>query len=220
MENVIDFLSKNNGDGNGAGYGNGYGTDYGNGYGDGNGAGYGYDYGNGAGAGYGDGNGAGMSLKKIQSINNYEIYNIDGIPTIITNLVKNIAKGYIVQGDLNLQPCYIAKIGNCFAHGKTIKEAVQCANDKMYSDMDADEAIELFLEQFNLQDKYLAKDFYIWHNRLTGSCEMGRNHFVEEHNIDLEHDKFTVQEFIERTKNEYGKDVIRQLEREIKELYK
>jgi hypothetical protein len=63
----------------------------------------------------------------------------------------------------------------------------------------------------NLTDKYSAMEFFNWHNRLTGSCEMGRKSFAKNNDIDLENDKFTVFEFIEKTKNDYGRDVIRQL---------
>lgn len=49
------------------------------GYGDGSGNGYGY------GSGYG-----------IKSINGYNVYEVDSIPTILTHIHGNIAKGYRV----------------------------------------------------------------------------------------------------------------------------
>ena len=48
-------------------------------------------------------------------------------------------------------------------------------------------------------------------------CEMGRNSFVKNGGYDLENDTFTVQEFIDITKNAFGGDVIKQLEETIKE---
>ena len=90
--------------------------------------------------------------------------------------------------------------------------------NKIFEDMDTDEAIEMFLREFSdLDKKYPAKQFYIWHNRLTGSCEMGRNSFVRDGGYDLENDTFTVQEFINITKNAFGGDVIRQLDEALKE---
>ena len=59
--------------------------------------------------------------------------------------------------------------------------------------------------------KYKAKDFYEWHHKLTGSCEMGRNTFAEEHGIDLNSDMFTVEEFVELCKTSYGGEIIRKL---------
>ena len=44
---------------------------------------------------------------------------------------------------------------------------------------------------------------------------MGRNQFVAQHGFDLENDTFTVQEFIDITKNDFGGDLIRQLEDKI-----
>ncbi len=118
-----------------------------------------------------------------------------------------------MNDDLTLTPCYVAKGHNKFAHGETIKKAMADLENKIFEDMDTEEAIEKFVKQFADPDKkYPAKDFFIWHNRLTGSCEMGRNTFVKNGGYDLEHDTFTVWEFINVTKNSFGGDVIRQLE--------
>ena len=165
--------------------------------------------------GYGSGSGYGSGLK---AFNNQPIYIIDGVATIITKVKGNIAKGFILNGDLSLTPCYIAKGHNRFAHGETIQKAVADLENKIFEDMDTDEAIERFLNQFSdLKKKYPAKDFYIWHSRLTGSCEMGRNSFVKNGGYDLENDTFTVQEFIDITKNAYGGNIIKQLEERIKQ---
>ena len=137
---------------------------------------------------------------------------IDGIQTIITNIRNNIAKGFILNKDLTLSPCYVVKGHNKFAHGETLKKAVADLENKIFEDMDTNEAIELFLKEFSdLNKKYPAKAFYIWHNRLTGSCEMGRNAFVRNGGYDLENDTFTVKEFIDITKNDFGGDIIKQL---------
>ncbi len=113
---------------------------------------------------------------------------------------------------MTLTPCYIAKGQNKFAHGETIEKAVEDLQNKIFEDMDTDEVIEMFLKEFSdLNKKYPAKAFYIWHNRLTGSCEMGRNSFVKNGGYDLENDTFTVKEFIEITENAFGGDVIKQL---------
>ena len=146
------------------------------------------------------------------------VYLIDGIQTIIKNVRGNIAKGFILNKDLTLTSCFIAKGHNKFAHGETMRKAVEDLENKIFEDMDTDEAIDMFLKEFsNLNEKYPAKQFYIWHNRLTGSCEMGRNSFVRNGGYDLENDTFTVQEFIDITKNDFGGEVIRQLETTIKE---
>ena len=54
--------------------------------------------------------------------------------------------------------------------------------------------------------------FFEWHNILTGSCEYGRKSFIESNGIDIENDSFTIQEFINLTKNSYGSEIIKKLE--------
>lgn len=59
--------------------------------------------------------------------------------------------------------------------------------------------------------KYSAKDLFIWHHVLTGSCKAGREAFCKDKGIDVDNDRFTVYEFIELTKNSYGGEIIRKL---------
>jgi hypothetical protein len=63
--------------------------------------------------------------------------------------------------------------------------------------------------------KYPAAKFYDWHNKLTGSCKMGRDSFVKNMGIDLEKDEFTVSEFISLCENDYGGDIVRALKERI-----
>ena len=174
------------------------------------------EYSSGSGSGYGDGSGSGYGYGSgdgLASIGGQSIYRIDGTPTIITNVRDNIAKGAILNSDLTTTPCYIAKGHNLFAHGETAREAMAALHEKIYESMDPDEAIEAFIKEFADPDKkYPAKDFYVWHHRLTGSCEMGRNAFVKNGGYDIENDTFTISEFIEITRNAYGGDIIRRLE--------
>lgn len=227
MEKLIEeFLKIESNSGAVSGYDSGFssGYDYGSssGYGAGAGAvsgyGSGYDYGTGYGFTSGDGYGYGYD-KDISKFNNDKVYLVDDVLTIIKKVKDNIARGYILNSDFTLQPCYIAKGHNKFAHGKTIRKAVEDLQSKIFEDMDTDKTIELFLQEFELDKKYKGKDFYIWHNRLTGSCEMGRQSFVKNKEIDLENDMFTVQEFIDLTRNDFGGDIIEQLEKTIKKEY-
>lgn len=176
---------------------------YGDGYGDGNGDGSGYGNGNGYGNGYGDG---------LIKYNNNKVYYIDTIPTIIYSIKNNIAIGSIINNDLTLSDCYIVKNDNYFAHGKTIKEAYQSLNEKIYKNFSEEEIILKFKETFNnFSSKYDAKDLFNWHNLLTGSCKFGRESFCKNHNINIENDMFTIYEFIDLTKNEYNGQIIKRL---------
>ena len=199
----------------GSGYGYGYGSGSGYGYGDGSGSGYdsGDGYGSGYGSGDGDGDGSGSgSGYGIKSINGNSIYVVDNIPTIITNVKGNIAKGFILQSVLSLTPCFIAKENNQISHGNTLHEAFESLREKLYDDSTEEERILKFKEHFSdFSRKYSAKDLFIWHHVLTGSCKAGREAFCKDKGIDVDNDRFTVYEFIELTKNSYGGEIIRKL---------
>ena len=148
------------GDGYGCGYGDGCG--YGCGYGNGDGGGNGCGDGGGNGCGYGDGNGCGGGCGNgcgIKSINGCGIHIINGIPTVITKVRKNVAKGLVIIRRLQLQSCYIAKGEGYFAHGNTLKEACEKLENKIICNLDTDEKINLFKEKFKLNIKYPVKDF-------------------------------------------------------------
>ena len=200
------------GDGSGSGYGDGsgYGSGSGSGYGSGSGSGYGYGSGDGSGSGsgYGYGDGSGYGLR---TINNKNIYLIDGISTIIESIHNNIARGFIFNRDFTFEKCYIAKGHNYFAHGETIKEAIENLQEKIFDDLEPEEKINEFKKIFEKDKKYKGTEFYKWHHTLTGSCKMGRDNFVKNHDIDL-NKEYSVKEFIEKTKNDFGGDIIKRLE--------
>ena len=223
---IEKFLSIGSGDGDGSGYGSGYGSGsgdgdgsgygsgYGSGSGDGDGSGYGSGYGSGDGdgSGYGSGSGSGYgSGDGVKSINGKPVYIIDDTPTIIESIKANYAKGFTLQSDLTLKPCFVAKVGYCFAHAETLKEALDDATSKYSQNMPIEERINLFKETFDYSKVYPAKDFFKWHNTLTGSCEYGRKSFCQERGIDIEKDMLYVSEFIGLTINSYGSAIIIQL---------
>ena len=177
------LLIINNGDGDGNGYGNG------------NGDGDGYGYGNG-----------------VKTFNKHTIHIIDSLQIIITSVKGDTAKGFILQKDLTLKPCCIVRNNYHYSHGSTLKEAIKSLEDKTLSSLPINKRIENFKTQFknfNLKQKALV--LYDWHFKLTGSCKMGRDNFLQNHNINIDKDKFTINEFIELTKNSYGGEIIKQL---------
>lgn len=194
----------NYGSGNGEGYG--YGDGYGNssGYGDGSGDGPGSSDGSGSGYGYGYGYG-------IKEINGHKVYMVDNTPTIITSVRSNVVQGFILQSDLQLEPCFIVKENNKFAHGNTLRDAFTSLQEKLYDDSTEEERIEAFKQKFPSYDtKYDNRDLFAYHHVLTGSCRMGRESFVSDKGLSLD-GKTTVREFVELTKNAYGGDIIMQL---------
>jgi hypothetical protein len=169
----------------------------GSGSGDGSGSGSGYGY------GYGDGYG-------LIAFNGKKIYHIDGVPTIIYSVKGNIAKCAIVNNDLTLHDCYVAKSVNSFAHGDTVKKALADVRNKHLQNTPVEERIKLFNEKFENGMKYPATEFYDWHSILTGSCQAGKDSFIRNNNIDM-NGSFTTAEFCALVKNAYGSDVIKQL---------
>ena len=201
MEGIEVFLSISNGDGDGNGDGYGYGYGYGNG--DGNGDGYGYGNGNGDGNGDGNGNGNGILF-----INNKKTYKIDGVNTIVDKVLKNnLIKAIIVNKDLSFTTCFVAKVGNYFAHADTVEQAFKEANDKFESNLPIEERIKKFVEYFKKGQLYTIEEFSIAHNKLTGSCQMGRESFIK----GLEDRIYTPLEFIDKTQNAYGGEKIKLL---------
>ena len=191
------------GDGSGSGYGYGSGSGYGYGYGYGSGSGYGYGYG----YGYGDGSGDG-----IVSFCGQKVYQIDDVPTLIDHVHGNAAKGRILRDDLTTEDCYIVKQGSLFAHGKTLRAAMDALQDKLFEDMPEEERIAEFVKAHEWGKQYPSADYYDWHHRLTGSCDMGRSEFAKRHGYKLTDDELlTVEEFIKLTENSYGGSVIRKL---------
>lgn len=201
----------------GYGYGSGQGYDSKDGSGFGNGCGSGYSnfFGNGFGCGCGcggeesDGYGEGSYCGNILTFNGNIVDFIDMLPTIIIQVNGNFAKGYIIKEDLTLESCYIAKVDNFFAHGKTLKDAVTDAEKKREKNMPIEERIKKFVETFgSLNSEHTGKEYYDWHHILTNSCQMGRDKFCEAHDIDLSK-KYTVKYFLDITKNSYGSNIIK-----------
>jgi len=198
--------------GSGSGSGSGYGSGDGYGDGDGSGSGSGYGYGDGYGDGSGYGNGDGDGLKEY---NGETVWDIDSVPTLIDRVKGSYAKGRIVEEDFTTTPCYIAKVGNSFAHGETLRKAVADANAKELRLMPIEQRIEEFVSKFpSLSTKAKCSEFYRWHHILTGSCTMGRDEFIRAHNLDM-NKKYTVKYFLDITSNSYGGEVIRQIRKKL-----
>ena len=205
MEKIKEFLSQGSGDGDGSDDG------YGSGSGSGDGDGYGYGYGDGD--GYGSGYGYGYKL------NSKLIHNIDNVSTIIKSAKGKmasgyVANGYIVNNDLTLTKTYIAKNGDIFAHGETLKKAIKSLESKIIAELNVNERIDKFLGQIDTDKQYPASYFFDWHGTLTGSCEQGRLNFMTNNNI-ADTDTYNLKEFIDLTEKAYGSEVISIIKRRV-----
>ena len=180
------------------------GDGFGYGFGDGCGSGFGYGFGDGCGSGFGDG---------ILSLCGQRVYQIDDVPTLIDHVHGGVAMGRILREDLTTERCYIVKQGSLFAHGETLRAAMEALRDKLLEGMPLEERIEEFVKAHEWGKAYPSADYYGWHHKLTGSCEMGRSEFAAAHGYKLTADELlTVEEFIDLTKGSYGGDIIRRLQ--------
>ena len=139
------------------------------------------------------------------------MYYIDHIPTIIEFVRANVVKGYVINKDKTLKPCYVARVGNCFAHGETLKAAYADALSKHMQNMPQEDRIAGFIKEHpNIDGSHPCEDLFKWHNTLTGSCEMGRRQFCMDNGISLS-ESYTVRYFLDITKNAYGGDIIQKV---------
>lgn len=160
----------------------------------------GNDYGSGYGSDYGSG---------LKSYLGYKVYYIDGIATIIDRVWGNSARGCIINNDLTTTPCWVAKQGNYFGHGETLREAVAAAVGKYLEKRPLEERIEEFAKSHpDLDEVYY--DLFEWHHTLTGSCKMGRENWCKEHGL-LPTDGMVLRKFLSMTQSAYGGDVIKQV---------
>ena len=163
--------------------------------------------------GYGDGSGYGSGYG-IKEFNGQRVYYIDDVPTLIDQVKGNYAKGKILRKDFTLDPCYIARVENSFAHGATLREALQEAQAKALEELSEEERIAKFVEEFpTLSSTATGEQFYHWHHVLTGSCTMGRDAFCKDHGVQLDA-TYNVEYFLTLTQNAYGGETIRRLLKE------
>lgn len=195
----------NDGSGSGSGSGPDYGSVDGDGSGSGDGSGYGYVDGSGSGSGF-------RSRDGILSFCGQRVYQIDDVPTLVDHVHGGVAMGRILREDLTTESCYIVKQGSIFAHGETLRAAMEALRDKLFEDMPEEERIAEFVKAHKWGKAYQSADYYDWHHKLTGSCEMGRSEFAAAHGYKLTADELlTVEEFIDLTEGSYGGDIIRRL---------
>ena len=124
----------------------------------------------------------------------------------------NFAKGKILNSDLTLTDCYIARVDNYFAHGETLRQAYADALAKALSNEPIEDRVKRVVAQYPDADEPIEhSELFKLHNLLTGSCDFGRRQFAKEHNLDPENGKMSMRDFIDLTKNAYGSSNIRLL---------
>lgn len=178
--------------------------------------------------GYGDGEALGncssrSHCKAAGSLNGYyfaefeghKVYIIDSVPTCITAVHKAadymFAEGFLINFSMYKENCIIAKVNGEFAHDVSLRLAVLSALDKFNNNEPLDVKINRFIAEFpNLHETVDNHRLFVHHHLLTGSCTLGRQKFIREHNIDID-GSMTVEDFINLTAYDYNGHVIREL---------
>lgn len=150
------------------------------------------------------------TVESVMQFQDDDVYSVDGIMTIITNVKSNYARGFIINDDMTLSKTYIARIGNCFAHGRTLKEAFDSATSKYNIKVPVEDRIRATVEKYPTLDTEVPNsELFKLHNILTGSCLYGREIFAKAHNLNKKTGSMTMRQFIELTKNgSFGSDII------------
>ncbi len=178
--------------------------------------------------GYGDGAAIGncssrAHCKAVGSVNGYyfaefeghKVYLIDNVPTCLTAVYKAsdymYAEGFLINDSMYKENCFVAKVNGEFAHDVTLRLAVLTAFEKYHKTIPLADRVKSFIKEFpNLNDKVDNCRLFVFHNKLTNSCTLGRKKFMHEHGIDI-NGSMTVEDFINLTAYEYNGKVIREL---------
>ena len=128
-----------------------------------------------------------------------EVQIIDEIRTIVLNRKKNVIKGLYLD---NLNSCFVVEKDGVFSHGKTIKEA---KDSLLYKISNRDTSM---YEDYTLNTKVKFEEAVKMYRCITGACEAGTRHFVE--NVLTNKKKsYTIQEIIDATQGQYGSETFR-----------
>ena len=141
-------------------------------------------------------------------------YKIDGVVTFIQAVCGDYAMGFTIRDNSIKVPCYVARVGNSYAHGATLAEARREAEEKDLEDRPLEARIAMVKEKYPTADS-VAKNSELFrlHHVLTGSCTFGRLQFCERHAIGMD-GEMTMRHFCEITKDEYGGQAVRALAKE------
>lgn len=145
----------------------------------------------------------------------HTVYLLNSVPTCITAVHKAAdfmyAEGFVINNSMYKENCFIAKVNGEYAHEVNLRLAVLSALDKFNNNEPLDVKINRFIAEFpNLHENVDNHRLFVHHHLLTGSCTLGRQKFIREHNIDID-GSMTVEDFIKLTTYAYNGKVIREL---------
>lgn len=145
----------------------------------------------------------------------FKVYMIDHIPTCIESvhisMSLSYAIGFTIEDYSKRCPTIVAKVAGYFAHGDSLREAIQAAEEKLMRNIPFEYRIKQFVELYpDINQLVPNKKLFDAHHYLTGSCYFGRQQFCKGNGIDLEN-SMSVADFIRWTCTEYGGEIIHKL---------
>ncbi|MVX37255.1 leucine-rich repeat domain-containing protein, partial [Myroides sp. LoEW2-1] len=127
---------------------------------------------------------------------NHKIQMIDSIATIIRSKKKR-DEFTIYEGSLfnKKEKCYVASRDKYFAHGKTIKEAIEDVNFKfLQENLEVQDLVKEIKEKKSIS----VSEFRL----LTGACKMGCDSFMKQNN--LTETTYSLDKAMKLLKNQFG----------------
>ncbi len=123
-----------------------------------------------------------MIINSVKEKDDYKIYNAQ----------------FFKGGDLkDLPKCFIVEKNGYFAHGETLREAIEDVTFKYFQD---NSNLDELVSSIKAKGTITVVDYRL----LTGACQMGCNNFMEENNITA--DELPIEKVLELTKGYYGHD--------------
>ena len=112
---------------------------------------------------------------------------------------------YFGGGHLSqLKSCHLASVGERWAHGDTLEQAMRDVRFKhMQSGFDAEDLIE--------DIKATGKITFNQYRLLTGACESGLRHGLEDMGLNGDLDEMSVDEALRRSRGKFGGEVLARL---------
>ena len=145
----------------------------------------------------------------------FKVYMVDHVPTCIESvhisMSLSYAVGFTIENYSKRCPTIVAKVAGYFAHGDSLREAVQAAQEKLLRNIPIEYRIKAFVELYpDIHQLVPNKKLFDAHHTLTGSCYFGRQQFCKGNGIDLE-SSMSIADFIRWTCAEYGDEIIHKL---------
>lgn len=145
----------------------------------------------------------------------HKVYMVDHVPTCIESvhisMSLSYAIGFTVEDYWRRCPTVVAKVAGYFAHGDSLRQAIQDAQEKLLHNIPIEDRIKQFVELYpDIHQLVPNKKLFDAHHYLTGSCYFGRKQFCKGNGIDLEN-SMSVADFIRWTCTEFGDEIIHQL---------